>query len=181
MRPAVVLLAVLLSGCVAESPSRLRTIALDEPAFESILPGVEDLPPGFTIGWDPDVEPSGPSDAVSGRGRVFDYTLANSTIRHMVQASVQRYESPEDVATAFAQFKTRSEEGEVMDVDQNLTMRRIVKGTIEDPTSYWNHTMAFGRTDLYIVWVGEAAQGDVPLTDPVELVRGMLLKLEAPR
>lgn len=180
MRSAIVLLALLVPGCVAEPHARVRSIPLTEPAFDSVLPAVEDLPAGFVIGLETDYEPSGgPQAPVAGLGRVFDYTRANSTVQHMVQASVMRYASTDDVAAAFVQYQSGSMDGEAILVDANLTLRRNVIGTLDDPASYWNHTIAFGRTDLYVVFVGESARGEAPITDTAGLVRGMLHRLEA--
>lgn len=180
MRSAIVLLALLVSGCVAEPPARVRSIPLTQPAFDSVLPSVEDLPSGFVLGRETDYEPSGgPETAVAGLGRTFDHAQANSTVQHTVQASVMRYESTEDVAAVFVQYQSGSTDGEVNVLDANLTVRRNVIGTLDDPASYWNHTIAFGRTDLYVVFAGESARGEAPLTDTVEIVRGMLHRLEA--
>lgn len=178
MRAAVALLvlAALAAGCSAPSEP-VGVVLVNAPDLRDVVPRPEDLPEGFVVGWE---QPYGMAhDAVDGLSRVYDHTRNEPPAHHSLRAGAMRFGSESAAREAFEQLATAGGMREATLVEPGIVVQVNEQGSPAEPERYVRNAVAFGHRGLYVVWMGEDARGEAPLTDSVELVREMLSRAHA--
>lgn len=172
MRWAALLLILATVGCVGDE--RVAT-QRHNVALRDALPALQELPPGFIVGWE---QPLGLADAGEGFSRVYDHNDGNATTHHSLRVGVQRFPTAAQARETLDQLATLPViPGASERLDDHTLRQHHARGAPDVPEEMASTTTIFRVDAAHLAWVTIDARGQAPLLDAAALADAILAKL----